>query len=59
MAKLITVVPEVVLDVVLDELKARDLLVDGFDEVFGSVSFDEVVAKLMGVSVTRPVEVQR
>ena len=35
-----------ILNTVLDELKDRGLLIDDFDDIFGSKSFDEIVEKI-------------
>jgi len=57
MDQLITVNPAVVLDVVLKQLESRGVLVDDYAEVFGALSFDEVVAEVVKLSITRPVTV--
>jgi hypothetical protein len=54
MPNLITVNPEAVLDAILDELERRNVLSDSWQEVFGVESFAEVVARMEGLSVTRP-----
>lgn len=39
-------IAERILNIVLDELKDRGLLIDDFDDIFGSKSFDEIVEKI-------------